>query len=147
MRNGKTLCSVDSIIEQSRAAEALVSMDMNAMEATVTTSTPLANKKESIEPELSDREQDLCLLAKSYFDAKEFDRAAHVLADSSSPKATFIRLYSRYLAGDRSIDEDNTVLLGNEQSSTSTNDQIDNVFAELLEIFEQGAADAYLTYL
>lgn len=38
------------------------------------------------------------LLAKSYFDLKEYDRAAHFVKDCVSPKARFLYFYSRYLS-------------------------------------------------
>lgn len=40
---------------------------------------------------------DALTLAKSYFDLKEFDRAAYFLKGCSSQKAYFLCMYSRYL--------------------------------------------------
>lgn len=40
---------------------------------------------------------DALTLAKSYFDLKEFDRAAYFLKGCSSQKAYFLYMYSRYL--------------------------------------------------
>ena len=37
------------------------------------------------------------LLGKSYFDCKEYDRAAFVLAGCQSLKSKFLRLYSKFL--------------------------------------------------
>jgi Anaphase promoting complex subunit 8 / Cdc23 len=37
------------------------------------------------------------LLGKSYFDCKEYARAAHVLKGCQSMKSKFLRLYSKYL--------------------------------------------------
>lgn len=40
---------------------------------------------------------DAYTLAKSYFDLKEYDRAAYFLRNCKSPKAYFLYMYSRYL--------------------------------------------------
>lgn len=40
---------------------------------------------------------DALCLAKSYFDLKEYDRAAYFLRDCHSQKAYFLYMYSRYL--------------------------------------------------
>lgn len=40
---------------------------------------------------------DALTLAKSYFDLKEYDRAAYFLKGCSSQKAYFLYMYSRYL--------------------------------------------------
>lgn len=57
-----------------------------------------ANQKQ-LQVEMDREAQDLpkYLLAKSYFDCKEYYRAAFVLADSRSLKSKFLRLYSKYL--------------------------------------------------
>lgn len=60
-------------------------------------------------PELSDDEkhdQFAFMLASSYFDCKEFDRAAHALRNCVSGDALFLRLYSQFLSIDkRSLEE------------------------------------------
>ena len=42
-------------------------------------------------------EYDKYLLGKSYFDVKEFDRAAYFLESCKSSKCRFLRIYSKYL--------------------------------------------------
>ncbi len=42
-------------------------------------------------------EEDLHVAARELFNAKEFDRAAHVLRHCKSPKARFLCIYSRFL--------------------------------------------------
>lgn len=42
---------------------------------------------------------DALCLAKSYFDLKEYDRAAYFLRGCRSKKAYFLYMYSRYLVG------------------------------------------------
>jgi hypothetical protein len=64
--------------------------------------------------ELDRETQDLpkYLLGKSYFDCKEYDRAAYVLDDCQSLKSKFLRLYSKYLVGEKRKEEDNEEILG-----------------------------------
>ncbi|XP_059082328.1 cell division cycle protein 23 homolog [Tigriopus californicus] len=51
---------------------------------------------------------DLYLMAKSYFDVKEYDRCAHFTANSDSSKLQFLHLYARYLSGEKKKLEDMT---------------------------------------
>eukprot|EP00096_Caligus_rogercresseyi_P011405 TRINITY_DN4475_c0_g2_i1.p1 TRINITY_DN4475_c0_g2~~TRINITY_DN4475_c0_g2_i1.p1 ORF type:complete len:637 (+),score=174.58 TRINITY_DN4475_c0_g2_i1:32-1942(+) len=41
------------------------------------------------------------VLAKSYFDLKEYDRVSHFTKDSKYPKTRFLHYYSRYLSGEK----------------------------------------------
>lgn len=52
--------------------------------------TPLPEEDEVIDG-------DLYLLAKSYFDCREYRRASHVLRDQMSKKSIFLRCYALYL--------------------------------------------------
>ena len=45
----------------------------------------------------SDQDDDALLLARSYFDTREYRRAAHALQGASGRKATFLRFYAIYL--------------------------------------------------
>jgi anaphase-promoting complex subunit 8 len=49
---------------------------------------------------------DLCFLAKTYFDLKEYRRAAHALVGATSWHAIFLRNYALYLAGEKSREEE-----------------------------------------
>ncbi|GEQ71391.1 hypothetical protein JCM33374_g5074 [Metschnikowia sp. JCM 33374] len=46
------------------------------------------------------------VLAKTYFNCKEFERAAHVLKDCSSGNALFVKLYATYISVDKKSAED-----------------------------------------
>ncbi|KAJ1672805.1 Anaphase-promoting complex subunit 8 [Spiromyces aspiralis] len=50
-------------------------------------------------------EQDQFLLGKALFDARQYERAAYYLENCAGPKATFLRLYSLYLAGEKRKNE------------------------------------------
>ncbi|KYQ58793.1 Cell division cycle protein 23 like protein [Trachymyrmex zeteki] len=58
-------------------------------------------------PEISEAE-DIYTLAKTYFDLKEYDRAAYFTMDCVSPKIRFLHLYSRYLSGEKKKIDDMT---------------------------------------
>ncbi|KAG0483695.1 hypothetical protein HPP92_011779 [Vanilla planifolia] len=49
---------------------------------------------------------DFYLLAKTYFDCREYRRAAHVLRKQTSKKAVFLRCYALYLAGEKRKEEE-----------------------------------------
>ncbi|XP_076669161.1 cell division cycle protein 23 isoform X1 [Andrena cerasifolii] len=55
-------------------------------------------------------EEDTYILAKSYFDSKEYDRAAYFTDDCKTPKVRFLHLYSRYLSGETKKIYDTTVV-------------------------------------
>lgn len=80
---------------------------------------PEDNSKTEIEyPALmsSDKEkldQDKFILAKSYFNCKEFDRAAYVLRNCKSGNALFLKLYSTLISVDKRSTEETDGLLGN----------------------------------
>lgn len=59
------------------------------------------------------------MLAKSYFNCKEFDRAAHVLKNCKSGNALFLRLYSIYISVDKKATEetDGSIIVGSLQNS------------------------------
>ncbi|KAL0132742.1 hypothetical protein PUN28_000464 [Cardiocondyla obscurior] len=58
-------------------------------------------------PEVGEPE-DIYTLAKTYFDLKEYDRAAYFTKDCLSPKIRFLHLYSRYLSGEKKKIDDMT---------------------------------------
>ncbi|OMO85780.1 Tetratricopeptide TPR-1 [Corchorus olitorius] len=55
---------------------------------------------------------DFYLLAKSYFDCREYRRAAHVLRDQTGKKSVFLRCYALYLAGEKRKEEEMIELEG-----------------------------------
>jgi hypothetical protein len=101
-----------------RAAEQLVGLSAKASSNSVDAKVDTAKVKESggFEPrarrvaseraetgtepdddEDSDQDDDALLLARSYFDTREYRRAAHALQGASGRKATFLRFYATYL--------------------------------------------------
>jgi len=65
-----------------------------------TTVTPVVGVSYDATPVLEEDELvdgDFYLLAKSYFDCREYKRAAHVLRDQMGRKSVFLRCYALYL--------------------------------------------------
>ena len=106
-------------------------------------------------------DQDILILAKSYFDCKEFDRAAHVLKDCKGGDAKFLRLYSMLISVDkRSTEEtDGSLNIGminetNEDTGTtskelalnSLNSQLSKIILES-ENYLKHKQNAFLLYL
>lgn len=56
----------------------------------------------------SNEEDNVYILAKSYFDLKEYDRAAYFTEQCKTSKARFLNLYSRYLSGEKKKIDDMT---------------------------------------
>ena len=50
-------------------------------------------------------EQDVFYLGKAYFDTREYERAACSLEECMGPLASFLRMYSFYLSGEKRMKE------------------------------------------
>ncbi|KAG0233497.1 Anaphase-promoting complex subunit 23 [Actinomortierella wolfii] len=92
-------------------------------------------------------EMDIYLMAKTLFDLKEYDRVASTLKDCKSPKSIFLRLYSKYLAGERRREQESRDVLGPMDTSMVINRELDKVDAELSEIYQTGTMDSFCKYL
>lgn len=71
-------------------------------------------------------EYDKYLLGKSYFDVKEFDRAAFVLEKCKSARCRFLRIYSKYL-----VCKQITATNSGNNSNTNQQQKINNKFINL----------------
>ncbi|KAK3439981.1 hypothetical protein EUGRSUZ_B00321 [Eucalyptus grandis] len=90
---------------------------------------------------------DFYLLAKSYFDCREYRRAAHVLRDQSGKKAVFLRCYALYLAGENRKDEENIELEGPLGKSDAVNKELVSLERELSMLRKNGSIDPFGLYL
>lgn len=95
------------------------------------------------------------LLAKSYFDVHEYDRASEALANCRSTKAKFLHLYARYIAGEKRCDEESEMILGPLDGAVTGNKEIPWIMTAL-EAFLDGKRssevewtedDSWLLYL
>lgn len=74
-------------------------------------------------------ERETYLLAKSYFDCQEYDRAAHFLENSNSPKCVFLFRYSQYMSSEKKR-LDNSTDIGPDNSEST------QVLLDLLSFFK-----------
>lgn len=61
-----------------------------------------------IDTDPNEEEEDMYILAKTYFDLKEYDRAAYFTKECKTPKVRFLYFYSRYLSGEKKKIDDMT---------------------------------------
>lgn len=80
------------------------------------------------------------LLAKTYFDSKEFDRAAHQLQGCKSARALVLRLYSQYISGQKKLLEEKDEILGekiaNSNQEKDINQKRSQVVKDILNYFK-----------
>jgi anaphase-promoting complex subunit 8 len=100
--------------------------------STTTTTTNKQEETRSTEgiemllKEMGEKERDTFEVAKSYFNLKEFHRAAHALLSFSHPKSLFLRRYSLFLVGAKKREE---------ELNESTTEK--NVINEACKVLEQ----------
>eukprot|EP00041_Stephanoeca_diplocostata_P014002 m.251502 g.251502 ORF g.251502 m.251502 type:complete len:618 (+) comp19539_c0_seq4:264-2117(+) len=69
-------------------------------------------------------DQPLYMLAKTYYDLREFQRAAHVLRDAECDAAVFLRCYCRYLAGEERKEDECHDLLAPQDQNSAVNEEL-----------------------
>ncbi|XP_047311294.1 anaphase-promoting complex subunit 8-like [Impatiens glandulifera] len=115
------------------------------------TSTPVAGVSYVSTPALQEDHEvfdnDFYLLAKSYFDCREYRRAAHVLRDQTNKKAVFLRCYALYLAGEKRKDEETIELEGTLGKSEAVNRELVSIESELSALRNNGSIDPFGLYL
>jgi len=103
-----------------------------------------------LSPEEALREQSdlpIYLLAKSYFDCKEYARAAFVLEKCTSAKSKFLKLYSKFLVGERRKEGVKEEILGPPESEKAQNEELAGIIQELEDLASSQSSDAFLCYL
>ncbi|XP_013402626.1 cell division cycle protein 23 homolog [Lingula anatina] len=101
-----------------------------------------------VQPTASDvfcKEYDRYTLAKSYFDLKEYDRAAFFTEECEDPKVYFLNKFSRYLAGEKKKTDDMTDSIGPPDSVE--NDHLKLLRTELHKKHSTNSLDGYCLYL
>ncbi|CAI9112380.1 OLC1v1012826C1 [Oldenlandia corymbosa var. corymbosa] len=115
-------------------------------------STPIAGVSFVSTPSLKEEdndalESDFYLLAKSYFDCKEYRRSAHILRDQTSKQAVFLRCYALYLAGEKRKAEEMVELEGPLGKGDAVNKELISLERELSLLRKNGTIDAFCLYL
>ncbi|KAH9882639.1 hypothetical protein J1614_000875 [Plenodomus biglobosus] len=123
--------------------------------------TPIAVTKDPIEARLEAREAHQFLLAKTYFDCREFDRCAAVFLPTPLPRPTqqsagtpkaktpavsplrlsqkslFLALYAKFIAGEKRMNEDSEMILGPQDGGVTPNKELPVVSAVLEDWFKK----------
>ena len=116
----------------------------------MSSSSPAAAIDEEDETE---DESDTMLLAKAYFDANEFLRAAHALRNARAARGRFLRWYSLFLAGEKRKDERTLEEAGGSTAAVPTgrpravNEQLVDLHSELQAEAQAGRLDGYGQYV
>ncbi|KAG9490592.1 cell division cycle protein 23 homolog isoform X3 [Eleutherodactylus coqui] len=90
---------------------------------------------------------DAYTLAKSYFDLKEYDRAAYFLRGCKSQKAYFLYMYSRYLSGEKRKDDETVDSLGPLEKGQVKNEALRELRVELSKKHKARELDGFSLYL
>ncbi|NXA72499.1 CDC23 protein, partial [Thryothorus ludovicianus] len=93
------------------------------------------------------RDLDAYTLAKSYFDLKEYDRAAYFLQGCKSQKAYFLYMYSRYLSGEKKKDDETVDSLGPLEKGQVKNEALRELRVELSKKHKAQELDGFGLYL
>ncbi|PKI63155.1 anaphase-promoting complex subunit 8 [Punica granatum] len=103
-------------------------------------STPVMEEDDAVDG-------DFYLLAKSYFDCREYRRAAHVLRDQNGKKSIFLRCYALFLAGEKRKEEEIIELEGPLGKSDAVNRELVALERELLMLRKNGSIDPFCLYM
>ncbi|XP_044751936.1 cell division cycle protein 23 homolog [Coccinella septempunctata] len=95
--------------------------------------------------EESEIELEEYLVAKSYFDCKEYDRCAHYLKKCESPKSKFLYYYSSYLSIEKK--KMDGMADTNCPPDPKKDDELRNLASQLLKDNVREKMDGYLLYL
>lgn len=114
------------------------------------TATPLAGVSYVSTPVPADDlggDADCYLLAKTYFDCREYRRSAHVLRAQIGKKAVFLRCYALYLAGEKRKEEEMIELEGHLGKCEPVNKELVSLERELSALHAAGTIDSFGLYL
>lgn len=92
-------------------------------------------------------EHDRYMLAKAYFDTREYRRAAFMLRDTPGKKAFFLRCYSLYLAGEKRKEEEAIELEGPLGKNDAVNSDLPVLAQELSSSQKNGTLDPFGMYM
>ncbi|XP_034946511.1 cell division cycle protein 23 homolog isoform X2 [Chelonus insularis] len=91
----------------------------------------------------STTENDMYILAKSYFDLKEYDRAAYFIKDGLTPRSKFLHLYARYLSGEKKKIYEMTEV----PPDPLKNEELEILSVDLRKQYLHGNLDGFCLYL
>eukprot|EP00808_Paulinella_micropora_P028973 g4442.t1 len=90
--------------------------------------------------------EEVLLLAKTYFDLKQYRRVGFVLEGTSSPRALFLKCYARFLAGERRKEEE-TLERSESRTGLVVNKELPKLNQELSPLRKAGKLDGFGLFL
>ncbi|KAG0176956.1 Anaphase-promoting complex subunit 23 [Apophysomyces sp. BC1021] len=98
-------------------------------------------------PPLSEEEYNKYQYAKALFQMRQFQNVNFTLTDCTSPKLRFLRLYAKYLSGEKRKEEETQDILGAAENWQVENTELDAIHDELRAADERDELDAFCLYL
>lgn len=92
----------------------------------------------------AEEETEKCLLAKSYFDLREYYRAARVLKGCKGKRGIFLHYYSLYLAGEKRKEEERLEM---GDRSVVINNELSGIREDLERLYGRDELDGFGLYL
>ncbi|KAF7727059.1 anaphase-promoting complex component apc8 [Apophysomyces ossiformis] len=98
-------------------------------------------------PQLSEQEHNKYQYAKALFQMRQFQNVSYILAGCNAPKLRFLRLYAKYLSGEKRKEEETQDILGAAENWQVENAELDAIHDELRSANEKNELDAFCLYL
>lgn len=108
---------------------------------------PNKNCKYPYNPKMTYKEYDKFLYARSLFDIREFDRASYILNSLTHPKCVFLKLYSKFMAGEKRKEEEVIDIIGLNDNNYYINKEVLEIENDLIESIKNNQNDGFLFYL
>lgn len=144
LKHGLVMPTDDASTSTIGAAAAAGSNSSSNITSTTAATTSFASTVAELPP-IAAAEQDAYDLAKSYFDLREYERAAYFVRNAESPVPLFLHLYGTYMAKEKRR-LDNMTDTANLTESGQLKDLAD-VLATLKALHGQRKLDGYCLYL
>lgn len=87
------------------------------------------------------------LLAKVYFEVKEFLRCAHLLQDNHTPHGRFLKWYAKFLAGERLRQQQRIEAKDHAQRASIRNPYINEILNEMHPCYKNQEMDGYCLFV
>ncbi|ORX56834.1 anaphase-promoting complex subunit 8-like protein [Hesseltinella vesiculosa] len=99
-------------------------------------------------PPFNEQEYNKYQYAKSLFHMRQFENVSYILHGYDNPRLRFLRLYAKYLAGEKRKEEQTQDILGASDNSLSENTYLNSIYDELYKAYDQKQPlDAFCLYL
>lgn len=135
-------CSQRGLYQSAKwATELAVAIQTNAPDVTPDLTVPQESDSDDVAESLT------YMMARTYFDLREYGRAAHTLRQCSGRRSVFLRLYAMYLVGEKRKEENTSDLLAPLDHSSAANEELSEIKMSLMERETAGILDGYGYYL